>query len=79
MLSCFVCCHFEENNVLSSSDLPGVVRVIPSRVYNLHTTRSWDFLQVNDQIGDGILLKGRFGSDSIIGVLDSGVCRTVGV
>ncbi|KAI3446171.1 hypothetical protein Pfo_002836 [Paulownia fortunei] len=53
--------------------LPGVVRVIPNRIYNLHTTRSWDFLQVNPQSADGILLKGQSGSSSIIGVLDSGI------
>ncbi|KAH6789400.1 hypothetical protein C2S51_004406 [Perilla frutescens var. frutescens] len=53
--------------------LPGVVRVIPNRLYDLHTTRSWDFLQVNDQSTDGILLKSRFGNNTIIGVLDSGI------
>lgn len=25
-------------------DWPGVVRVVPNRVLNLHTTRSWDFM-----------------------------------
>ncbi|KAL2460081.1 Subtilase family protein [Abeliophyllum distichum] len=53
--------------------LPGVVRVVPNRIFNLHTTRSWDFLQFNPQLSNGILLKGQSGAGSIIGVLDSGI------
>lgn len=47
--------------------------MIPNRIYGLHTTRSWDFLLVNNQSTDGILLKGRYGSSSVIGVFDSGM------
>ncbi|KAL2477041.1 Subtilase family protein [Forsythia ovata] len=53
--------------------LPGVVRVVPNRIFNLHTTRSWDFLQFNPQLSNGILSKGQSGAGSIIGVLDSGI------
>ncbi|XP_066160327.1 subtilisin-like protease SBT3.6 isoform X4 [Oryza sativa Japonica Group] len=56
------------------SDWPGVVRVVRNRVLDLHTTRSWDFMGVNPSpSGGGILLESRFGEDSIIGVLDTGI------
>ncbi|XP_044950390.1 subtilisin-like protease SBT3.6 [Hordeum vulgare subsp. vulgare] len=57
------------------SDLPGVVRVVRNRVLDLHTTRSWDFMRVNPSPagGSGILSGSRFGEDSIIGVLDTGI------
>ncbi|XP_052193695.1 subtilisin-like protease SBT3.9 isoform X2 [Diospyros lotus] len=55
------------------ADLPGVVRVIPHRILSLQTTRSWDFLQVNPHIANGILSKGQSGVGSIIGVMDTGI------
>ncbi|XP_051139532.1 subtilisin-like protease SBT3.6 isoform X2 [Andrographis paniculata] len=55
------------------ADMAGVVAVIPNRIYQLHTTRSWDFLQVNPHLSHGILLKARSGTDSVIGILDSGI------
>ncbi|KAL4585181.1 hypothetical protein LXL04_009796 [Taraxacum kok-saghyz] len=55
------------------ADLPGVVRVIPNRILKLHTTRSWDFLDVKPHLVDGIHSKGLSGVGSIIGVFDSGV------
>ncbi|KAM3276990.1 hypothetical protein ACQJBY_045038 [Aegilops geniculata] len=57
------------------SDWPGVVRVVRNRVLDLHTTRSWDFMRVNPSpsSGSGILSGSRFGEDSIIGVLDTGI------
>ncbi|KAD6795707.1 hypothetical protein E3N88_06603 [Mikania micrantha] len=55
------------------AELPGVARVIPNRIYKLHTTRSWDFLNVNPHLVNGILSKGQSGVGSIIGFLDSGI------
>uniref|UniRef100_A0A8R7QIG8 Subtilisin-like protease n=1 Tax=Triticum urartu TaxID=4572 RepID=A0A8R7QIG8_TRIUA len=57
------------------SDWPGVVRVVRNRVLDLHTTRSWDFMRVNPSPsgGSGILSGSKFGEDSIIGVLDTGI------
>lgn len=46
--------------------------MIPNRILSLCTTRSWDFLQVKPQTRNGILVKSRSGSGSIIGVLDTG-------
>ncbi|GFP97764.1 cucumisin [Phtheirospermum japonicum] len=50
------------------SEMEGVVSVNPNRIYKLHTTRSWDFMNLTvDKLGP------RNGSDVIIGLLDSGV------
>ncbi|PQP99310.1 subtilisin-like protease SBT3.6 isoform X2 [Prunus yedoensis var. nudiflora] len=55
------------------ADIPGVVHVIPNRVLNLHTTRSWNFLQVNSHISNGILSRSQLGAGSIIGIMDTGI------
>ncbi|KAL5563111.1 hypothetical protein UlMin_032858 [Ulmus minor] len=55
------------------ADLPGVVNVVPNRILSLHTTRSWDFLQVYPYISTGIFTKSRSGSGTIIGVMDTGI------
>jgi hypothetical protein len=46
--------------------------VVRNRVHDLHTTRTWDFMQVNPSTSGGIFSDSRFGEDSIIGVLDTG-------
>ncbi|KAK6946326.1 Peptidase S8 propeptide/proteinase inhibitor I9 [Dillenia turbinata] len=43
-----------------SADLPGVVRVLPKRLHYTQTTRSWDLLQVQDSIVNGIVEKGQW-------------------
>ncbi|XP_008236858.1 PREDICTED: subtilisin-like protease SBT3.6 [Prunus mume] len=55
------------------ADIPGIVHVIPNRVHNLHTTRSWNFLQVNSHISNGILSRSQSGAGSIIGIIDTGI------
>ncbi|XP_038706055.1 subtilisin-like protease SBT3.9 isoform X1 [Tripterygium wilfordii] len=62
-----------ESHAKLIADLPGVVRVLPNRIFSLQTTRSWDFLQVKPHFLDGILGKRHWGVGSIIGVLDTGV------
>ncbi|KAM1039631.1 hypothetical protein ACFX2C_029011 [Malus domestica] len=55
---------------------PNVVSVFPNRGRKLHTTRSWDFLglEENGETRPGsILKKARFGANTIIGNLDTGV------
>ncbi|KAG8058417.1 hypothetical protein GUJ93_ZPchr0002g25300 [Zizania palustris] len=55
---------------------PGVVSVFPNRGYRLHTTRSWQFLGLAGPGGaptGGAWRKARFGKDTIIGNLDTGV------
>ncbi|KAK1297118.1 Subtilisin-like protease [Acorus calamus] len=55
------------------SGLPGVARVVPNRILSLHTTRSWDFLQLDPDPVNGLLSMSRSGDGSIIGVLDTGI------
>ncbi|KAF0935343.1 hypothetical protein E2562_032039 [Oryza meyeriana var. granulata] len=55
---------------------PGVVSVFPNRGHKLHTTRSWQFLGLAGPGGapTGVAWrKARFGEDTIIGNLDTGV------
>ncbi|XVE58184.1 hypothetical protein DITRI_Ditri04bG0150000 [Diplodiscus trichospermus] len=52
---------------------PGVVQVIPNRIHKLHTTRSWEFLRLNDRSSKNLLTESNMGEGTIIGVIDSGV------
>jgi len=54
------------------ADFPGVVRVIPNKILSLHTTRSWDFLNVKQEMITGVLSKGQSGRGTIIGIMDTG-------
>ena len=49
--------------------MKGVVSVFPSRTLQLHTTRSWDFMGVNEVIKQNPIAE----SNVIIGVLDTGI------
>ncbi|CAN6468734.1 unnamed protein product [Victoria cruziana] len=51
---------------------PAVLKVIPDGVMRLHTTRSPEFLGLDHRSG-GLLQLSNYGSDVVIGVLDSGV------
>ncbi|KAF3322738.1 subtilisin-like protease SBT5.3 [Carex littledalei] len=67
-----------ENLVLFciSPELPGVVSVFPSRGYQLHTTRSWQFLGLESDgnvNSNSLWSKAGYGKDTIIGNLDTGV------
>ncbi|XP_027355421.1 subtilisin-like protease SBT3.5 [Abrus precatorius] len=55
------------------ADIPGVVRVIPNKILSLHTTRSWDFLHVKQDIVTGVLTRGQSGRGTIVGVIDTGI------
>lgn len=54
------------------ADLPGVVRVVPNEILSLHTTISWDFLNVKKDIVSGVLSQGQSGRGTIIGIMDTG-------
>ena len=58
------------------SEYPGVVSVFPNRGRKLQTTRSWQFLRL-ERDGDvppwSAWETARYGEDTIIGNLDSGV------
>ncbi|GKU92443.1 hypothetical protein SLEP1_g6170 [Rubroshorea leprosula] len=64
------------------SELEEVVSVVPSKVHTVQTTRSWEFLGLNEakepsllnrRMGDEILLKSKYGENVIIGMIDNGV------
>ncbi|KAL2467365.1 subtilase family protein [Abeliophyllum distichum] len=64
------------------SEMDGVISVFHSHptISRLHTTRSWDFINILEGIGDpnppnaqDLLSKANYGKDVIVGVLDSGV------
>ncbi|RDX73230.1 Subtilisin-like protease SBT3.6, partial [Mucuna pruriens] len=55
------------------ADFPGVVRVIPNKILSLHTTRSWDFLHLKQDIVTGALSRGQSGRGTIIGIMDTGI------
>lgn len=52
---------------------PGVVQVIPNRIHKLHTTRSWEFMGLNDPSSKNLLTTSNMGEGTIIGLLDTGV------
>lgn len=60
---------------MSTAEHPDVVSVFPSRVRQLHTTHSWDFMDMerDGKVTEGSLYtKGRFGEDVIIANIDTG-------
>lgn len=66
----------EEEEAAGIAKHPNVLSVFPNRGRKLHTTRSWDFLGLenNGRIpSNSIWKKARFGEDTIIGNLDTGV------
>ncbi|XP_057969305.1 subtilisin-like protease SBT3.9 [Malania oleifera] len=53
---------------------PRVVRVFPSKMFSLHTTRSWDFLQLEAQVSNEIhKQKSHEGNGVILGFIDTGI------
>lgn len=55
------------------ADLPGVVCVMPNKILNMHTTHSWEFLQLNPSSPNGLLSRGKMGEDIVVGVIDTGI------
>ncbi|XP_057861642.1 subtilisin-like protease SBT3.9 isoform X2 [Cryptomeria japonica] len=55
------------------ADLPGVAWVLPNKILNMHTTRSWEFLQLTLKSTKGLLHKSKMGADTIVGVIDTGI------
>ncbi|KAL1551803.1 subtilisin-like protease SBT1.5 [Salvia divinorum] len=54
-------------------NLPGVMAVLPEQVRHLHTTRSPEFLGLKMGDNAGLLKESDFGSDLVIGVIDTGI------
>ncbi|KAH7444053.1 hypothetical protein KP509_02G062000 [Ceratopteris richardii] len=57
--------------------MPGVVAVFPNRAHRLHTTRSWEFLDLEHSSGArsprSLWTKANLGEDVIVGMFDTGV------
>ncbi|XP_051135537.1 subtilisin-like protease SBT1.5 [Andrographis paniculata] len=51
----------------------GIIGVIPEQVRQLHTTRSPEFLGLKTADNAGLLKESDFGSDLVIGVMDTGI------
>ncbi|XP_056853664.1 LOW QUALITY PROTEIN: subtilisin-like protease SBT5.3 [Raphanus sativus] len=68
--------HLDHDLASANLQTPEVVSVFPNKALKLHTTRSWDFmgLEHNSYVpSSSIWRKARFGEDSIIANLDTGV------
>ncbi|KAJ0744510.1 putative tripeptidyl-peptidase II [Helianthus annuus] len=66
----------EDEEAAQIAKHPRVVSVFLNRGRNLHTTRSWDFMGLEDNgiiSSSSIWKKARFGENTIIGNLDTGV------
>ncbi|XP_057954687.1 subtilisin-like protease SBT4.15 [Malania oleifera] len=59
----------DEAKILAERE--GVVSVFPNRQLKLHTTRSWDFLGMTEDL---VKRNAKAESDIIVGVLDTGIC-----
>lgn len=53
--------------------VPGIVAVIPEQVRQVQTTRSPEFLGLKTSDSAGLLKESDFGSDLVIGVIDTGI------
>ncbi|TYG48968.1 hypothetical protein ES288_D10G057800v1 [Gossypium darwinii] len=60
-------------DALNLQTLPHILAVIPEQVRRLHTTRSPHFLGLQTTDSAGLLKESDFGSDLVIGVLDTGI------
>ncbi|XP_050363217.1 CO(2)-response secreted protease-like [Argentina anserina] len=78
--------RLSEKEALSMAQKPGVVSVFPDHLLKLHTTHSWDFLKYqleidsiphsiseNDDAAGNDIPPDSKGSDTIIGILDTGI------
>ncbi|KAL1322566.1 hypothetical protein HN51_067574 [Arachis hypogaea] len=63
----------EEEEAAHIAKKPNVVSVFLTRKHKLHTTRSWEFLGLNRNDGNLAWRKGRFGENTIIANIDTGV------
>ncbi|KAI3901838.1 hypothetical protein MKW92_003547 [Papaver armeniacum] len=52
-------------------NVPGIVSVLPEQIHKLHTTRTPEFLGLNDKFG--IWPSSNYGDDVIVGVFDTGI------
>ncbi|MED6185386.1 hypothetical protein PIB30_056663 [Stylosanthes scabra] len=63
----------EEEEAAQIAKIPNVVSVFLTKEHKLHTTRSWEFLGLNRNDGNSAWRKGRFGENTIIANIDTGI------
>ncbi|XP_020227492.1 subtilisin-like protease Glyma18g48580 [Cajanus cajan] len=63
----------EEEEAADIAQNPNVVSVFLSKEHKLHTTRSWEFLGLRRNRKNSAWQKGRFGENTIIANIDTGV------
>lgn len=74
----YILSHLKFTNWHSGAATAGVISVSPSRPgqYSLHTSRTWDFIEVIERAPSESQLilssRAKFGKDVIVGLLDSG-------
>ncbi|KAG6478364.1 hypothetical protein ZIOFF_061806 [Zingiber officinale] len=62
-----------EEQVEELAESPDIVSVEPSRNYELQTTRSWDFLELQYDHPTKLLERSNYGDGIIIGIVDTGI------
>ncbi|XP_010436935.1 PREDICTED: subtilisin-like protease SBT3.10 [Camelina sativa] len=62
-----------ESQAQQISELPEVVQVIPNTLYEMTTTRTWNYLGLSPGNSNGLLHKANMGYQVIVGVIDTGV------
>ncbi|XP_023636581.1 subtilisin-like protease SBT3.10 isoform X2 [Capsella rubella] len=62
-----------ESQAQQISELPEVVQVIPNTLYEMTTTRTWEYLGISPANSNSLLQKANMGSQVIVGVIDTGV------
>ncbi|KFK25462.1 hypothetical protein AALP_AA8G118000 [Arabis alpina] len=65
--------HLTDSQAEKIAEHPDVLEVMPNHLYELQTTRTFDYLGVSQSNPKGLLHDAKMGEDTIIGVLDSGV------
>ncbi|KAG2294744.1 hypothetical protein Bca52824_041413 [Brassica carinata] len=68
-------CRLTSQEATQLLDHPHVISIIPEQVRQLHTTRSPEFLGLRSTDKAGLLEESDFGSDLVIGVIDTGIYR----
>ncbi|KAK7394582.1 hypothetical protein VNO78_15114 [Psophocarpus tetragonolobus] len=63
----------EEEEAAQIAKNPNVVSVFLSKIHKLHTTRSWEFLGLHRNGHNSAWQRGRFGENTIIANIDTGV------
>ena len=73
---CFSLILMSSNWLVFRTEHPDVVSVFLNQKNELHTTHSWDFMDMEDRNGfvpsDSLFKKARYGEDTIIANLDTG-------